>query len=479
VPGPSNVRRSDRIGEWDLETDVLVVGLGCAGAAATIEAAGAGAAVLAIERASGPGGTSAMSGGVIYVGGGTSLQKTCGFEDDPEEMFKYLMASCGPRPNEAKIRLYCEQSVAHFDWFLEQGVPFKPVFYPHYSGEPPNSDGLVMSGSEDAWPYSTIAKPAPRGHVSEHPAQTGAFLMQHLSRSVEKSGARVLTDTRCQTVVVAPDGQVVGAVIKRDGSEQSVRARRGVVLSTGGFINNKAMLDTYAPLLRRCNFRVGADGDDGSGIRMGMGAGGAAVNMAMGSISLPITPPKSLQKGILVNAQGQRFINEDAYFGRLGEYALFHHDGHAFLVLDGETFERPDVPREIAGVGETVEELEKALALAAGSLRATVDLYNRHAERGEDPVFHKKAEFVVPLRPPYGAFDCKAETSIYAAFTLGGLDTNVDGQVLTPDGDVIPGLYAAGRTTACLAAPGYSSGLSIGDGTFFGRRAGRHAARRR
>ena len=54
--------------------------------------------------------------------------------------------------------------------------------------------------------------------------------------------------------------------------------------------------------------------------------------------------------------------------------------------------------------------------------------------------------------------------------------TNVDGQVLTPDGDLLPGLYAAGRTTACLAAPGYSSGLSIGDGTFFGRRAGRHVA---
>jgi 3-oxo-5alpha-steroid 4-dehydrogenase len=86
---------------------------------------------------------------------------------------------------------------------------------------------------------------------------------------------------------------------------------------------------------------------------------------------------------------------------------------------------------------------------------------------------------VPPLRPPFGALDCRTASSLYAAFTLGGLSTSVDGEVLTADGAAIPGLYAAGRTTACLAAPGYASGLSIGDGTFFGRRAGRVAAARR
>jgi 3-oxo-5alpha-steroid 4-dehydrogenase len=238
------------------------------------------------------------------------------------------------------------------------------------------------------------------------------------------------------------------------------------------------MLDTYAPLLPKCKFRVGADGDDGSGIRMGMAAGGSAVNMSMGSISLPIVPPKKLQKGILVNRHGQRFINEDAYYGVLGEHALYRQDGTAYLVLDGKTFDRPDVEREIAGVGETVEELELALGLPAGSLASTLELYNRHAARGEDPVFHKASEYTVPLHPPYGALDCTTSNSLYAAFTLGGLRTTRDGEVLTPDDEVIPGLFAAGRTAECIAAPGYSCGISIGDGTFFGRRAGRRAAGR-
>jgi 3-oxo-5alpha-steroid 4-dehydrogenase len=84
---------------------------------------------------------------------------------------------------------------------------------------------------------------------------------------------------------------------------------------------------------------------------------------------------------------------------------------------------------------------------------------------------------VTPLvTPPFGAFDCTTENSIYAAFTLGGLHTDVDGRVLDPDGDAIPGLFAAGRCTSGLSVGGYSSGLSLGDGTFFGRRAGAAAA---
>jgi succinate dehydrogenase/fumarate reductase flavoprotein subunit len=474
---PSDTRDSREVSRWDLETDVLVVGLGCAGAAAALEAARAGAEVLVLERASGGGGTSALSGGVIYLGGGTPIQKACGFEDSPEEMFKYLLASCGPRPNEAKIRLYCEHSVAHFEWFVEHGVPFKAAFYPHYSGEPPTDDGLVFSGSENASPYNEIARPAPRGHVPRIEGAAGALLMRTLVAAVERTDARIIADARCETLVLAPDGAVVGAVAKVDGAEHLIRTRGGVILATGGFIENRAMVETHAPLLLRCNYRVGAEGDDGSGIRMGLGAGAAAINMGMGSVSLPVIPPKKLQKGILVNRHGQRFVNEDAYYGLLGEYALFRNDGRAFLVLDNDTFERPEVPREIAGVGETIEELEAELGLPEGSLQATVALYNRHAERGEDPVFRKSPEYVTPLtHPPFGALDCTTENSLYAVFTLGGLQTTVDGEVLTPDADVIPGLFAAGRTAACLSAPGYSSGLSIGDGTFFGRRAGRRAA---
>ena len=99
------------------------------------------------------------------------------------------------------------------------------------------------------------------------------------------------------------------------------------------------------------------------------------------------------------------------------------------------------------------------------------------AQHGADPLFHKADDYLVPLeKPPFGAIDCTTENSLYAAFTLGGLVTDVDARVLDPEGRPIPGLFGAGRATSGVPSRGYSSGLSLGDGTFFGRCAGRVAA---
>jgi succinate dehydrogenase/fumarate reductase flavoprotein subunit len=474
----SLVRDPNEIARWDDESDVLVVGLGAAGAAAALDAAAAGAETLALERAAGGGGTSAMSGGVLYLGGGTPLQQACGFEDSPEEMFRYLVAACGDAPDEEKLRLYCQDSVEHYAWVVAQGVPFKPVFYHGCSGEPPTEDGLVWSGSERAWPFCEAAVPAPRGHVPQMEHQAGPLLMQQLLTATDASAARVAANHRVVALVQEADGSVVGAVCESFGETRNLRARRGLVLTTGGFIQNRAMLEAHAPRARRCKFRVGAEGDDGSGIALGVAAGGATLHMDALSISLPVTQPWGLKRGILVNGQGQRFINEDAYYGLLGEYALLRHDGRAWLVVDDAVFEKPEYPRELAAVGESPGELERELDLPAGSLEATLALYNRHAENGEDPLFRKQADYVQPLaRPPFGAFDCTSASSLYAAFTLGGLHTDADGRVLDPAGDPIPGLFAAGRASSGLAVGSYSSGLSLGDGTYFGRRAGACAAR--
>jgi 3-oxo-5alpha-steroid 4-dehydrogenase len=296
---------------------------------------------------------------------------------------------------------------------------------------------------------------------------------------VEASAARVEANHRVRALVVEPSGEVVGVVAEHFGERRAVRARRGVVLTTGGFIHNDAMLEDHAPLARRCNVRVGAEGDDGSGIHLGIAVGAATKHMDAVSISLPATPPWSLKRGILVDARGQRFVNEDAYYGRLGELALLQRGGRAWLIVDDEVFCKPTYEREVAAAAETPSELERELGLPEGSLEATLGLYNRHAESGRDPVFEKDARYVVPLvKPPFGAFDCTTENSLYAAFTLGGLDTDAFGRVRDTEAEPIPGLFAAGRATSGISVGGYSSGLSLGDGTFFGRRAGRAAAGR-
>lgn len=463
---------------WDDAADVVVVGLGAAGTSAAIEAAEAGAEVLALERSGAGGGTSAHSGGIIYLGGGTPIQAECGFEDTPEDMFAFLMAACGPDTDEAKVRAYCEGSVAHYHWLVDHGLPFKAEFFEERDREPPTDAGLIYSGGEDSWPFNQVARPAPRGHHPRFPDAAGGFIMERLLAALDRTPARVRAGARVDRLVVDDDGAVVGVVAAESGRSRAIAARKGVVLTAGGFVYNPAMVERHTPLAAHCLFFVGTDTDDGSGIRLGVGVGGSAVHLDALECSLPLNPPRKVSVGILVNGRGERFINEDTYNGRIGLEVLLHQGEEAYLVFDEEGYVVNAVGMRATWVGETIAELEADIGLSPGSLEATVARYNEAAERGEDPEFHKVADLVRPLVPPLGAIDLRVANAIYAPFTLGGLDTTVDSEVRAPDGGTVPGLYAAGRTTCGIAVRGYVSGISLGDGSFFGRRAGRAAAAR-
>jgi succinate dehydrogenase/fumarate reductase flavoprotein subunit len=200
--------------------------------------------------------------------------------------------------------------------------------------------------------------------------------------------------------------------------------------------------------------------------------------MGQGEVALPTTIPNRLSRGIYVNRQGLRFVNEDTYYGHIGIESLFRQQGRVYLLLDEATYERGLLGLQATWVAESVAELEAEAGLPRGALEATLAFYNRHAARGEDPLFHKRRERLQPLeRPPFALLDSSTDAAIYATFTLGGLETGVAGEVLDPDGAPVPGLYAAGRTAALFCGSGYpGSGSSLADASFFGRRAGRAAA---
>jgi 3-oxo-5alpha-steroid 4-dehydrogenase len=160
----------------------------------------------------------------------------------------------------------------------------------------------------------------------------------------------------------------------------------------------------------------------------------------------------------------------------VGQNALTQQGGRVYLVVDEQHYAQHWLGVTAGWVCESAAELEAEIGLPAGSLAETVAYYNRHAAEGADPLFHKRAPALLPLQPPLAAFDLTIEKFPYAVFTLGGVDTSVDGAVLDLDGEPIPGLYAAGRTTSGIAAQGYCSGLSLGDSTLFGRLAGLSAA---
>lgn len=484
--GPIAPRPISSIERWDMETDVVVVGLGGAGACAAIEAADRGAAVTVLELASEGGGSTRLSSAELYLGGsgGTPPQRACGFEDATTDMLRYLSMTQGADADPAKLRAYCEGAAAHFDWLESLGVPFKRSFLDQRAVMALSDDCLLYTGSEKAWPYRDAAKPCPRGHNLQVEGDNGGPLfMDTLAARIDERAIDVLLEARVLTLVTDDSGrEVLGVVFRRNMREHTLRARRGVVLCAGGFIMNDAMLEQYAPaLLARGTVKTGNPGDTGSAIRMGLGVGAAVDNMHEGFFSLVYYPPARLTEGIFVNADGRRFINEDSYHGRVGARAMQQPGGRVYLVFSVYDDFRPPpyLNAPIAGTGETAGELEQELGLPSGSLEQTLAEYNPGAARGEDPAFHKDAAYLRPLEPPYAALDCTPGHGAFIPhFTLGGLVTSVDGAVLTADAVAIPGLYAAGRTTAGVPrrGEGYASGLSVGDATFFGRRAGRSAA---
>ncbi len=473
------------ITSWDDEADVVIAGYGVAGAAAAVEAARAGADVLVLERTGSWGGAAAMAGGFIYLGGGTPLQKACGFDDSADNMAAFLNVAMGPGADANRIADYCTGSVAHYDWLVGCGVPFKAEFFAEPGWEPMGDQGLMYSGGENAYPFNTIATPAPRGHVpqmsnkKQGEASAGYMLMKPLVETATAAGTRALYDVRVQRLIVEADGRVVGIRARRYGTEIAVRAHTGVVLATGSFAYNDAMVARYAP---RIAGRPAAsiEQHDGQAIRMAQALGADLAHMDATEVAIFIDP-QQLVRGILINGRGQRYVPEDTYPGRIAQLTLYQQDNTAYLIIDDDAQQEAKASwspkfmlREATWVADTVTDLEHDMGLAPGCLQATIAAYNQAATRGQDPLLHKKPEWLKPIGSPVGAIDLRENTG---GFTLGGLATTLNAEVLHVNGQPIPGLYAAGRCTAGLAAWGYASGISLGDGSFYGRRAGRSAAK--
>ena len=469
------------ITEWSDDVDVVVVGFGIGGGCAAVSAAARGARVLVLERAAVAGGTTALAGGHFYLGGGTAVQQATGHADSAEEMYKYLVAMSRD-PEHDKIRAYCEGSVEHFDWLEELGVHFERTYYPEKAVIQPNTEGLMYTGNEKVWPYKDMAVPAPRGHKVPVPGDTqgAAMVVDLLLKRAAELGVQIRYETGATNLIVE-DGAVIGVAWKSFGATGAVRAP-SVVIAAGGFVMNPDMVAKFTPELAEKLFVLGNTYDDGLGIRLGVSAGAATKHMDQSFITAPVYPPAILLTGIIVNKLGQRFVAEDSYHSRTSGFVMDQPDSAAYLIVDEAHLQRPTFPliKFIDG-WETVAQMEADLGMPAGNLVATLDRYNEYAAKGEDPDFHKQPEFLAPQdHGPWAAFDLSLGKAMYSGFTVGGLATSVDGQVLRDDGSVIAGLYAAGACASNIAqdGKGYSSGTQLGEGSFFGRRAGAHAATR-
>ncbi|MFZ2241158.1 MAG: FAD-binding protein, partial [Gordonia amarae] len=436
--------------------------------------------VLVLERAAVAGGTTSLAGGHFYLGGGTAVQEATGHADSAEEMEKYLNAvSADPDPE--KIHVYCRDSVEHFNWLEGLGFSFERSYYPKKAVIQPQTQGLMYTGNEKVWPFRDQAVPAPRGHKVPVPGDTGgaSLVIELLVKKLAELAVEVRYETGARQLVVDTDGRVVGVAWKSPDASGFIRAK-SVIVTAGGFVSNSEMVAENVPLMAQKPYPLGTTYDDGLGLRMGRSVGAQLRGMDQAFVTAPIYPPASMVMGIIVNKNGERFVTEDSYHSRTSGFVMDQPDSAAFLVID-ETHMSQEKNYLVPLIDgwESVEEMEEGLGIPAGKLRVTIDRYNEYAAKGEDPDFHKAPEYLAPLtQGPWAAYNLSLGKAMYAGFTMGGMVTTVDGQVRREDGSVIEGLYAAGACASNIAENGknYASGTQLGEGSFFGRRAGRHAA---
>ncbi len=526
--------------QWDETCDVLVVGVGLAGVCAGLRVSeDAALDVIAIDRSTG-GGASQLSGGIIYMGGGTPAQKAAGIEDDPENMAKYLSFETGDLIAPATVRRFAEASTRFQSWLEGYGARFggpatsEKTSYPY-------AHSLYFSGNELTEPGRALAKPAPRGHRAkpegggEPTALSGQYLLPPLIRSLEtKSNVRLYRQTRATRLVVDGSGAVVGievrrippglaswrhakawglannivaatlgltkrfyGLITRIEQEQAqlvrIRVRKGVVLAAGGFTYNRAMMAKTAPDYLN-SYPLGTIADDGSGIKLGMSAGGATGSLERISAWKFLYQPENWVKGITIEPDGQRLVGEEYYGARTGEAVFSHAKGKGWLITDEplQQLVRDElkgmkkmlfqkiafraIQKDYTVSAPTLAELAAMLDVPAETLSATMAAYNGNIERGEPDPLGKSAKYrrQINTGPFYAtSIGDNLKLSPIPALTMGGLLVDDEtGQVLAIDGGTVPGLYAAGRTAVGICSHYYVSGLSLGDCVFSGCRAG-------
>jgi len=270
-----------------------------------------------------------------------------------------------------------------------------------------------------------------------------------------------------------------------------------VILSAGGFIFNREMKAQYAGGFADI-VPLGTVGDDGTGIRLGVSAGGSTDHLERMTAWRFLSPPSALLEGVTIGAGGDRIANEDLYGATHSQVMVDKHGSRGYLVVDSVIWKK--ARRQIRRQTQLFQKIQAAYLFTAGhqkagtmgelaarigvpedALAATVAAYNDGiASEAGDPA-HKAPELCTPIQVgPFYAVDISIRNS--PAFpapglTLGGLRVDeATGQLLTADDAHVPGLYAAGRTAVGICSSSYVSGLSLADGVFSGRRAGAHAA---
>jgi fumarate reductase flavoprotein subunit len=504
-------------------TDVVVVGGSAAGLAAAITAAESGARVILLEKEPFTGGLARLGMGIAAVE--SRYQRALAFPFKRDDAFKLIMEQTDWRADARLVRAWVDEMPHTIEWLENLGVEFElldqyqsPEFVTHTGHLVKRTRPVTLRAEEPKW--ATLAGEEVRITPEKAVFEGGrtAVMTTIMAERAKEKGVEIYTGTRAKKIIMR-NGRVAG-VIAEDKSGKTLQIDcKAVVIASGGFCHNKEMLKNYT------GFELGRDitvmhGIEllGDGIKMAWEVGAAEDAMSPALIVSQIRERELAEAfnqpyNLVVNQKGERFVNEE----KLGAnwvhlaYAIARQKGRcAYVIFDGgvkrymaevgfehisylykpprikldpklfdaaieSAFKRKSSPIFIA---DSLEELASKMEVDPEALKNTVEEYNRFCETGRDCLFNKNPRYLIPIKEPK-FYACKLGLSMYT--TVGGIKINGRTEVLNKEGDVIPGLYAAGDCTASVMAYDFSLtymlwGNNLSYALNTGRIAGRNAA---
>jgi len=477
--------------KWDEEVDVVVVGFGGAGAPAAIEAHDAGAKVLILEKMATAGGSNILNGGAIYAVG-SPVQKDMGVEYSIEEQIANITLMAGGRNDPEGTRILIENSGDSVAWLESIGLVF-PRDHAHLEAATP---GMYVMLPHLNWISST--------HLC---GGGGVRWVQVFVEAVNSRGIEVLYETPARALITGSQGEVLGVKAESGGGELYVKARKGVILTSGGY-------GLSADLLRESStfydvpLALNGPGNTGDGIRMAEAVGARIINMD--SFGYSVVVKNSPGTGVMANGMGgppEISISENAWRASIWAHIFVNEKGEqiapyaaviaqqqrAYIILDEATREASVLGAEPYGfpqdifVGAPTFSADLKKEIGAGLVLTADTIGELATKAGIDPsglsnaiaaymeAGHPGVDEGAIDSPPFYAVEVGVGSPVVTP--AGGAKLNTKAQVINALGEIIPRLYAAGEASAAHFGPAYPAcGGSLCECVCFGRIAGQNAA---
>ena len=491
-------------GKQEIETDVVVIGYGCAGAVAAMTAHDKGSKVIILEKMPAGGGATWLSNGGIFVP--TSM-----------EFSQYLYSICAGLTEQELLDAFVEKAMKIEDYIRELGgvferwvsqevaVSFPPLTRPSWP-KVPHGKSMIRGHIKAYEPGLQKENPSLAERVREIGRAYGPDLWRLLTENVDRRKINIMLNTRAQELVKNERGEVVGVMAEHQGERLLVKAKKAVILATGGFGANEALRKAHLP----CPFHyLGLSYAQGDGLIMAQKAGAALWHMLGICGQLGFKAPEyeaafqtrmPSERFIFVDQDGKRFVDETNTKLHNGWRMASFYDPErlmypripCYLIFDETTRKKAPISRdwrptkdyewsldnsvEVAKgwikKGNTLKELAGQISMDGSALEHTVAAFNESCKMGVDAEFGRAKELMGPIdTSPYYALE-HWPTIVSVS---GGPKRDKESRVLDNNGKPIPRLYAVGELGSFISWL-YEAGAGLAECIAFGQIAGANAA---